>query len=147
MSGRMVRYISPCFEYRRYLSRIQTDPPFISQTTSTTGDLQNDLGRCFPVLTPAAILQLLEFARSLVSVNYRCMKGTITRKGTAPALDRVFKEAAAVCMCSYRRSMERTTGPERTSSEIGIAQIQDITAEWYVPSFLSFFSSFLRTPC
>jgi len=89
------------------------------------------------------LFELLELAKSLV--YDRLMAGKIVRKGTVPALGQVFKEAADVCMSQYR-SAEPTTGLELTSSEIGIAQIQDMTAKRYVHSFLSFFSSFLRTP-
>jgi hypothetical protein len=53
------------------------------------------------------LFELLELGKSLV--YDRLMEGTIVRKGTVPALNRVFKEAADVCMSPYK-STEPTTG-------------------------------------
>ena len=86
-------------------------------------------------LTPEAIPR----ARQVTSTT-GSWRGTIARQGIAPALNQIFKEATDLCISSYRRSIEPTTGLELTTSEIGIAQIQDMTVKrgTYSPSIHSF---------
>ena len=131
VSGKMVGYLSPSFES---LSCIQTDPSFISQETSTTGDLQNDLGHCFQVrLTPEAILRTPRVRQVAGFRQLRAHGGHDRGKAQRRHLIKSSRRRPP-CACAHIEESQLRSLEVR-SSEVRIAQIQNMIAKRYVYFF------------